>query len=165
MRELILPGRQHWATGAHQIDNGSLTVEGLVMGGRIVGGRQDWFFGGKYFPCLRTCMREGRCLQYPSWCVCSSGCNKRREQVKKSEKKVDILLTKQKWQRVEGWFKLIKYFNNVEGEKLTLEEVLFNHWKVDMYGKNANSMEYLCKGENKLTSELRCCSLGFSFSN
>ncbi len=30
------------------MDNGSLTVEGLVMGGQSIGDTQDWIFGGKY---------------------------------------------------------------------------------------------------------------------
>jgi hypothetical protein len=38
---------------------------------------------------------------------------------KLSEKKVDMLSTKQKWQRVEGWFKAIRYFDNIKEDKLT----------------------------------------------
>jgi hypothetical protein len=40
-RELIPPGRRHLAAGVHWMDNESLTVEGLVMGGRSLGRRQD----------------------------------------------------------------------------------------------------------------------------
>jgi hypothetical protein len=41
MRDLNPPGRQHSAAGVHQMDNGSLTVEGFVMGGQSLGARQD----------------------------------------------------------------------------------------------------------------------------
>jgi hypothetical protein len=37
-KELILPGRRHWVLGVHQMDNGGLTVEGLVMGGGVFQG-------------------------------------------------------------------------------------------------------------------------------
>jgi hypothetical protein len=41
-----------------------------------------------------------------------------------SEKKVDMLSTKQKWQREEGQFKPIKYFGDVKEEKLTWTNIL-----------------------------------------
>ncbi len=73
---------------------------------------------------------------------------------KLSEKKVDKILTKLKWQHKEGWFKAIRYFDGIQEEKLTWVEVLFNDGKVDLYGKNADSIEYLCHRENKITSKL-----------
>jgi hypothetical protein len=41
MRELIPLGRQQLAVGVHRMDNGSLTVGRLLMGGWSLGGRQD----------------------------------------------------------------------------------------------------------------------------
>jgi hypothetical protein len=35
-RELTPLGRQHLAAGVHQMDNGSLTIKGLVMGCRVL---------------------------------------------------------------------------------------------------------------------------------
>jgi hypothetical protein len=44
-----------------------------------------------------------------------------------SEKKdVDILSVKRKWQRDEGRFKAIKYFDNVKEEKLTWADIIFD---------------------------------------
>jgi hypothetical protein len=48
---------------------------------------------------------------------------------KLSETKVDILSTKQKWQRKEGRFKAIKYVDNLKEEKLTWVEIIFNDVK------------------------------------
>ncbi len=44
-----------------------------------------------------------------------------------SEKKeVDILSIKRKWQRDEGQFKAIKYFDDAREEKLTWAEIIFD---------------------------------------
>jgi hypothetical protein len=100
-------------------------------------------------------MREGRLLQHPYPDVLAQvDATKEGNKSKFSEKKIYILLTKQKWQCKEGRFKAFKYFNNIKEKKLTWTEVLFNNGKVDSYSKNADSMEYLCHGENKLTSKL-----------
>jgi hypothetical protein len=51
----------------------------------------------------------------------------KRNKRKISEKKeVDILSIKQKWQRSEGRFKAIKYFDDVREEKLTRAEIIFD---------------------------------------
>jgi hypothetical protein len=45
---------------------------------------------------------------------------------KLSETKVDILLTKQKWQCKEGQFNTINYFDDVKEEKLTWAGIIFD---------------------------------------
>jgi hypothetical protein len=35
------PGKQHLAAGVHWMNNGNLTIEGLVLGGHSYGNRQD----------------------------------------------------------------------------------------------------------------------------
>jgi hypothetical protein len=80
-------------------------------------------------PHLCNGMKEGRLLQHLSGCACSRGGNRQRNKRKLSEKKVDLLLTKQKWQRKEGGFKAIKYFEDVKEEKLTWSEIIFNNVK------------------------------------
>ncbi len=61
-----------------------------------------------------------------------------------SEKKADVISTRQKWQLNEGRFHAIKHFNHTKEERLTWAEVLFYDGKVDPYGKNANVLEYSC---------------------
>ncbi len=63
---------------------------------------------------------------------------------KLSEKKADVISTRQKWQRDEGRFHAIKYFNHTKEERLTWAEVLFYDEKVDLYGKNTDVLEYSC---------------------
>jgi hypothetical protein len=46
------------------MDNGSLTVEGLLMGGQSLGSRQDWIIGGKH---------HGGALVILSWVTVFSG--------------------------------------------------------------------------------------------
>ena len=48
---------------------------------------------------------------------------------KMSENKVDVLSTKQKWQREEGQIRAMKYFADVKEEKLAWAEILFNSVK------------------------------------
>jgi hypothetical protein len=99
-------------------------------------------------PCM--CSRN---LQHPSRCACSSGCNGQREQAKIVREKVDILLTKQKWQHEEGWFKAIRYFNNSKDNKLTWAGLLFKDGKVDLYVENADDgMEYVIMKKNSYVS-------------
>ncbi len=62
-----------------------------------------------------------------------------------SEKKADLILTKRKWQRNEGWFQALKYFNHSKVERLTWAAILFHNGKVDLYSKtNRDAAEYLC---------------------
>jgi hypothetical protein len=63
---------------------------------------------------------------------------------KNSQKKADVISTRQKWQRDEGRFHAINYFDHTKEERLTWAEVLFHNGKVDSYGKNADMSEYLC---------------------
>jgi hypothetical protein len=53
----------------------------------------------------------------------------KRNKLKLSETKVDILSTKQKWQHEDGWFKAIKYFDDIKEEKPTWAEILFDDVK------------------------------------
>jgi hypothetical protein len=71
-----------------------------------------------------------------------------------SEKKVDILSTKQKWQQEEGQFQAISNFDRIKEDKLTWVEALFNDGKVKAYGENSNRMEFSCQhGEKELMCE------------
>jgi hypothetical protein len=62
-----------------------------------------------------------------------------------SEKKADLISTKRKWQRDEGRFQVLKYFDHSKVERLTRAAILFHDGKVDSYRKNnRDAAEYLC---------------------
>jgi hypothetical protein len=65
---------------------------------------------------------------------------------KMSETKVDILLTKQKWQREEGRTRAMTYFENVKKEKLAWADIIF--CSVKGGGCNADVVD-----DTKLASE------------
>jgi hypothetical protein len=94
------------------------------------GMQQRWCFHTVQNPlfCAMAQEKAGSCNTHPDVLpqveVTDNG-NKR----KLSEAKVDILSTKQKWQREEGRFKVIKYFYDVKEEKLTWAEIIFNDVK------------------------------------
>jgi hypothetical protein len=67
-----------------------------------------------------------------------------------SEKKADIILTRQKWQRDEGSFQAIKYFDRTKEEILTWVAILFHDGKVDLYNKKTQAAEYLCHLEHEI---------------
>jgi hypothetical protein len=71
--------------------------------------------------------------------------------LKFSEKKADLILTRQKWQLNEGRFHAIKHFDHTKEERLTWAEVLFYNGKVDLYSENANILEYSCHLEVRCT--------------
>ena len=69
---------------------------------------------------------------------------------KLSERKADLLLTRQNQQRDTGRIQAMKYFENIKEERLNWEDVLFNNGKVDLYNKNGESVEYSCHREKEL---------------
>jgi hypothetical protein len=71
---------------------------------------------------------------------------------KLSEKKADVILTRQKLQRDVGRFQAIKYFIDTKEETLPWAEVLFRDEEVDLDSQNADRMEYSCHLEEELTS-------------
>ncbi len=70
-----------------------------------------------------------------------------------SDKKVDMLSTRQKWQRDVGRFEAIKYFDHTKKETLTWTDVLFHDGKVNSYGDNANVMKESCHRQKELLSD------------
>ena len=52
------------------------------------------------------------------------------------------IIDRKKWQRREGRFKAISYFLNIKENKLTWAKALLNDGKVDLYGENADGIEY-----------------------
>ena len=67
-----------------------------------------------------------------------------------SERKADVLLTRQKQQHNTVRIQAMIYFHNIIEERLTWEDVLFNDAKVDLYGENGKSVEYSCHCEKEL---------------
>ncbi len=61
-----------------------------------------------------------------------------------SEKKADLLSSRQKWQRDEGRFQELEYFEHGEEERLTWAAVLFYDGKVNSYGGKGDAAQYLC---------------------
>jgi hypothetical protein len=68
---------------------------------------------------------------------------------KLSEKKADVIL-KKKWQRNEGRFQAIKYFDCTKEEILTWAAILFHNRKMDSYNDKAQAAEYLCHLEHEV---------------
>jgi hypothetical protein len=71
-----------------------------------------------------------------------------------SDKKADVLSTRQKWQRDVGRFEVIKHFDHTKEETLTWAEVLFHNGKVDSYGYNTDIMEESCHHQQEHLSDL-----------
>ncbi len=69
---------------------------------------------------------------------------------KLSEKKADVISTKQKWQRNEGQFQAIKYFDRTKEVILPWAAILFHNGKVDLYNDKAQAAEYLCHLEHEV---------------
>ncbi len=69
---------------------------------------------------------------------------------KLSEKKVDIISTKQKMQQEEGHFKAIRYIDNIKEDKLTWVEALFSNDKGPMGGGEAGSTDDECHHQKEL---------------
>ncbi len=84
------------------------------------------------------------------WCQRTDKGNKQ----KLSERKVDILSTKQKLQREEGRFEAIRYFDNIKEDKLTWAEALFSDDKGPTGGGKADSTDDECHHQKELLSEL-----------
>jgi hypothetical protein len=61
-----------------------------------------------------------------------------------SEKMADLLSSRQKWQRNEGRFQALEYFEHGKEERLTWAAVLFYDGKIDSYGGKGDAAEYLC---------------------
>ena len=71
---------------------------------------------------------------------------------KLSEKKADVISTKQKLQQDVGRYQAIKYFIDTKEETLPWAKLLFHIGEVDSDSQNADRMEYSCHLEKELTS-------------
>ena len=91
---------------------------------------------------LYECAREGSFPQtHPEVLAQMEATNKGNKR-KMSETKVDILSTKQKCQRNEGWTRSMEYFENIKEEKLAWADILFNSVKGGgCETKNANVID------------------------
>jgi hypothetical protein len=106
-------------------------------------------------PLVRACAREKATSRnmHPNVLAQVDATNAGNKQKFLSDKKVDVLSTRRKWQSNVGWFEAIKYFDHTKEETLTWTEVLFHDGKVDSYGDNANIMKELCHGQKELLSD------------
>jgi hypothetical protein len=67
--------------------------------------------------------KAGSCNTHPDVLAQVEATDKGNKRKISEKKEVNILSIKQKWQRNKGWFKAIKYFDNVKEEKLTWAEI------------------------------------------
>ncbi len=96
-------------------------------------------------PLVRAHMREKTtsCNMHPNVFAKVEATDAGNKQ-KISEKKADLLSSRQKWQHDEGRFQALEYFKHDKEERLTWVGVLFYDEKVDSYGGKGDAAEYLC---------------------
>ncbi len=106
-------------------------------------------------PLVCACAREKATSRnmHPNVLAQVDATDARNKQKFLSDKKVDVLSTRQKWQRDVGRFEAIKYFDHTKEETLTWMEVLFHDGKVDLYGNNANVMKESCHCQKELLGD------------